>query len=172
MNIKKNMKKIILIASAALILFALIFCLVPRTTVWEGNVRCYNLNGVDLSLSDDTGLEGMTDYIDLQCDFNVSGPLFPAALKGSSGTVKFNDTEYKLSSVNIETDNNWISMSLSGKEFEMNKQLYVSPNEKYILLFCPKELEKEESAAYWIGPCRNLEDLKTALKDFGLDYDI
>lgn len=165
-------KKTIFIGIGVLIISALIFCLIPRTTVWNKKVCCYNLNAVDLSLSDDTRLEGMTDFIDIQCDFSISGPLFPSSLRGGSGTVSFNNSEYQVYSGNIEIDNNWLPMSLTGKKFEMNKQLYVSPNEKYIMLFCPLERSEAEggNAVYWIGPCEDIGDLKAALNDFGLNY--
>lgn len=168
-------KKILIISVSALIIVIalLIFCLAPRTSVWDDNVRCYSINGADLSLSDDTSLEGMTDYMDIRCDFSISGPLFPAYLKGGSGTVTFNDTKYQVSSTNSEINNNWLSMSLTGEEFEMNKQLYVSPGGKYIMLFNPQKSEGEEAGSvYWIGPCGNIGELKDALTDFGLDFMI
>lgn len=163
-----KLKKIILTAAVVLILSAAVFCLIPRTTVWNEKIRCYNLNGIDMSLSDDTKIDGITDYIDIQCDFSVSGPLFPSSLRGAGGTVSFNGSEYRVTSRNADAGKNLLAMSLSGEEFEMNMQLYLSRSEKYIMLFNPMERSEEEggSAVYWIGSCEDIDDLKTALNDF------
>lgn len=163
-------KKILIISVSALIIVIalLIFCLAPRTSVWDDNVRCYSINGADLSLSDDTSLEEMAEYIDVQCDFNVSGPLFPSSLKGADGTVSFEGAKYRVTSTTAEADRNWLPMSLYGESLEMDKLMYISPNGKYIMLFYPKESEDGNSdAVYWIGCCDNVGEMREALKDFG-----
>lgn len=154
------MKKIIIAIVITVIVGITLWLFIPRRSRIENTIRCYDLNGVDFSLSDDTCLEEIADYKNIECSLEINYSLvFGTRLEG---TVKIDGTEYNADSRNFNTDNDWIGALLS---FDDRISLYLSSDRNYIML---QDAEKEK--CYWVGAEDNMGELKKACKSFGLNY--
>lgn len=159
------MKKIIIIAVIAIVAAVGIWLLVPRHDKLEQTVRCYDIYAVSgYSEADDGALEGKADYVDIECDFEVT---YSIVVKPSiKGKVKIDGIEYNLNSQNVSIDKNWIPATVSAEDQTF---IYLSPDRKNIMLF---DTKRKEKSVYWVGADNSLGELKKAAEAFDLEYQI
>ena len=152
------MKKVIIIVIVAAVVGVGIWLFIPCHSSIEKTIRCYDLNGVDFSLSDDTKLEGIADYQDVECNFDINHSLvFGTRIYG---TVKIGGTEYDVDSMNFSAYNDWTGALLS---FDDLIYLYLSSDRDHIML----QDSREEGKCYWVGADGNMREFKEACKAFG-----
>lgn len=152
------MKKIIIIAVIAIGVGVGLWLFIPRHSSIENTIRCYALNGVDFSMSDDTGLDETVDFKDVECNLEINHSIvFGTRLYG---TVKIDGIEYDVDSRNCSIYNDWTGALLS---FNDQTYIYLSSDRNHIML----NDSREEGKVYWVGADSNMGELKEACKAFG-----
>lgn len=152
------MKKVVVIAIIAVVIGVGLWLFIPRRSRMENTIRCYDLNGVDFSLSDDTKLDETVVFKDVECNLEINHSLvFGTRL---NGTVKIDDTEYDVDSRNFSIDNGWTGALLS---FDDQINIFLSSDRNHIML----QDSREEGKCYWVGADGNMREFKEACKAFG-----
>ena len=155
------MKKVIIIAIISVVIGVGLWLFIPRHSRMENTIRCYDLNGVDFSLSDDTKLDEAVDFQDVECDLEINHSIvFGTRLYG---TVKIDEIEYDVDSRNNSIYNDWTGALLS---FNDQTYIYLSSDRNHIML----QDSREEGKVYWVGAEGNMSELKEACRAFGFNY--
>lgn len=172
MTKKRKAVLLIIIAAALLAVTAFLLCAIPTETEWHRTVKCFESMSpeIDFSLPDDTKLEDLTDFVEVECDFTVVHTLSYTRIKG--GTIRFYDKEYNVSDcVNCTVDRpvTWIALNNKNDHPEryptVSDHLFLSHSRKYIELFGSRA--NGSGSFHRIGGCETIGELKDALKDLG-----
>lgn len=161
-------KGIIIFAVIALAIGAALFCLIPRNDPWQGTVRCYNTAGADFSLPEDTRLDEVLDYVDIECDFAVSHSLVYTMVRGTLG---INGRKYDISGKSgdapISVRGTLATFHMGSRVEDMLNDVYISPNFKYMMLWYGEN--PEERFDILIGGCETVGELKEAVENYGME---
>lgn len=153
-------KKIIIIAVIAVVVAVGVWLVFPRSDKWEKTLRCYgSTQAYDSEKSDDTSLKELSDYVDVECSFEVT---YSFVIKPSiTGTVNIGGEEFKLNSQTATSGNGWIPAVVSSEDQTF---IYLSSDRKNFMLF-DNGISKDNS--FWVAAEDNFGNLKKAAESFG-----
>lgn len=160
---------IIIIAAAALIAAAINFIYFPTTVQLTSDVRCYDINGQQLPLTD-SAFQNI-DYTDIRYELTLTKHWF--WVTGISGRVQiggewsdvaqweYYDGDY-LCSLQPPSSSDPIDMNLGAFVLDGNfNSVRITYNDgKY----------EGNSSGLWYGPATTADELLNVMADFGLDY--
>lgn len=169
--------KIIIAATALGIITLFLFCAVPAETDWHKTVKCYKWGdgAPDLSLPNDTKLDGLLDYIEVKCNFTVYHTITYTLIK--EGTVEFYGRKYGtdtygnnmntapgVTTVVLHNDYN-SGVTDSSDPYWVKDSMYLSSDRKYIEIYMVNFNGNE--TFYGIGGCETIGEIKDAVKALG-----
>lgn len=161
---------IIILMTAALIISAVSFIYFPSTLRLTSELRCYDINGQQLPLSD-AAFQSM-EYTDVSYDLTVTRHWF--LVTGINGSVQIGGEQYDIAHWQYSDGDYHCSLrqpSYSQTNIDMELDAFVLNGDMNSVRVVYNDGRYEDNTSgLWYGPASNADELLNVMADFGVDY--
>lgn len=169
-SVKTPVTITIVVMALALIAAAVSFIYFPSTVRLSSELRCYDVNGQQLPLSD-AAFQSM-EYTDVSYDLTVTKHWF--MVTDIEGSVQIGGEQYDIAHWQSVDGAYYCSLrqpSYSNTNIDMKLNAFVLDGELGSVRVTYNDGRYEENAGgLWYGPADNVDELLNVLADLGIDY--